>query len=87
MKSGKPHRLRVPLIPGVNDTEENLEAFAQFVSSVNKGTPIELLPYHKTAGAKYEMVGMEYKPVFQTDRKVFTHPEIFEKYGLEATVL
>jgi hypothetical protein len=39
------------------------------------------------AGAKYEMVGMEYKPIFQTDTKVSSHPEIFEKYGLEATVL
>ena len=87
MKSGRPHRLRIPLIPGVNDTVENLDAFAGFVSSVNPLTPIELLPYHKTAGAKYEMVGMEYKPIFQTDTKVSTHPEIFEKYGLEATVL
>ena len=87
MKSGKPHRLRIPLIPGVSDTEENLEAFARFVSSVNRSTPVELLPYHKTAGAKYEMVGLEYKPIFQTDRKVSAHPEIFEKYGLEAKVL
>ena len=87
MKSGMPHRLRIPLIPGVNDTAENLDAFAQFVSSVNPHTPIELLPYHKTAGAKYDMVGMEYKPIFQTDQKVCTHPEIFEKYGLEAAVL
>ena len=87
MKSGRPHRLRIPLIPGVNDTVENLDAFAGFVSSVNPLTPIELLPYHKTAGAKYEMVGMEYKPIFQTDTKVSTHPEIFEKYGLEAKVL
>ncbi len=87
MKSGKPHRLRIPLIPGVNDTVENLEVFARFVSSVNRETPIELLPYHKTAGAKYEMVGMEYKPIFETDCKVCTHPEIFEKYGLEVSVL
>ena len=87
MESGKPHRLRVPLIPGVNDTEENLEAMAKFVSSVNQKTPIELLPYHKTAGAKYEMVGMEYKPIFDTEQKVTTHLEIFKDYGLECTVL
>ena len=85
--SGAEIILRCPVIPGVNDTAENLDAFAGFVSSVNPLTPIELLPYHKTAGAKYEMIGMEYKPIFQTDTKVSTHPEIFEKYGLEATVL
>ena len=87
MESGKPHRLRVPLIPGVNDTNENLEAMAKFVSNVNPKTPVELLPYHKTAGAKYEMVGMNYSPIFDTEQKVATHLEIFRNYGLECTVL
>ncbi len=87
MNSGIPQRLRVPLIPGVSDTADNLEAFARFVSSVNKNTPIELLPYHKTAGAKYKMVGMEYRPIFQTEQKVSAPLEIFEKYGLEAAIL
>lgn len=87
MRSGKPHRLRIPLIPGVNDTEENLEAFAAFVSSVHKETPVELLPYHKTAGAKYSMVGMEYQPIFNTEQKVAARLDIFEKYGMEVSVL
>lgn len=87
MESGKPHKLRVPLIPGVNDTVENLEAMARFVSSVNRETPIELLPYHKTAGAKYVMVGMEYTPIFDTEQKVCTHTEVFESYGLDCKIL
>lgn len=87
MKSNKPFRIRVPLIPGVSDTIENIEAFAKFIVENNKNTFIELLPYHKTAGAKYGMVGSEYKPIFDIDRKVEIHEDIFKKYGLEAKVL
>ena len=87
MKSGKPFRIRVPLIPGVSDTKDNIEAFAKFISETNSNTFIELLPYHKTAGAKYEMVGLNYKPVFDIDKEVELHEDIFAKYGLEYKVL
>ncbi len=85
LQSGVPCRIRVPLIPGVNDTEENLRATSAFVA--RHPAPVELLPYHQTAGAKYAMVGMEYAPGFHTAQAVQTHPEIFREYGLECTVL
>ena len=87
MKSGKPCRFRVPLIPGVNDTTENMRATAEFVSGVNPHVPIELLPYHITAGAKYGMIGEDYKPIFDTQRKVQVHLELLKSYGLEVSVL
>ena len=87
MQSGKPCRLRVPLIPGVSDTQENLEATAAFIASHGTHVPVELLPYHKTAGAKYEMIGAKYEPIFDTERKVTPHEAIFRQYGLECTVL
>ncbi len=55
-KSGKCCRVRTPLIPGITDTEENLEAIASLVGD----TPWEKLPYNALAGAKYSMLGMEY---------------------------
>ena len=55
--SGHPVIVRIPLIPGVNDSVENLTATAEFV----RGTPglirVELLPFNPMAGAKYAMVG------------------------------
>lgn len=87
MKSNKQFKIRVPLIPGVNDTEENINEFAKFISDNNNKTFIELLPYHKTAGAKYEMVGMDYKPIFDVEQKVNFHEDIFKKYGLEYKIL
>ncbi len=54
--SGKSFVFRVPLIPEITDTEENLKAIARIVGECRT----ELLPYNPFAGAKYSMVGMEY---------------------------
>lgn len=55
-KSGKRFLIRVPLIPGITDTEENLSSVAR----VADGAPVELLPYNDMAGAKYPSVGKAY---------------------------
>lgn len=54
--SGKPHLLRTPLIPGITDTPENLDAIRRLVGT----SSWEQLPYNQMAGAKYPMLGMEY---------------------------
>lgn len=87
MRSGKPCRFRIPLIPGVNDTEENMRATAELVSGINPAVPIELLPYHVTAGAKYAMIGRNYAPAFDVNRTVSVHLDLFKAYGLECSVL
>ena len=87
IRSGKSCRLRVPLIPGVSDTEENLAATAAFIAANGTHVPVELLPYHKTAGAKYEMIGAKYEPMFDTERRVTARENLFRQYGLECSVL
>lgn len=54
--SGKPFTLRVPLIPGITDTEKNLRGLAELAGDA----PVELLPYNRLAGAKYPQAGMVY---------------------------
>ncbi len=51
-----PFILRVPLIPGITDTEENLSGLADIAGA----DPVELLAYNAMAGAKYPMIGMEW---------------------------
>lgn len=51
--------VRVPLIPGFNDGEENLAATAEFVKAYCAGGMIEVLPYHKMASGKYVELGLE----------------------------
>ncbi len=55
-KSGKNFVFRVPLIPGITDTKENLTA----IRALTEGFKVEYLPYNKMAGAKYPMLGMSY---------------------------
>lgn len=54
--SNKQFVFRVPLIPDITDTEENLKA----ISEIAGDCPVELLSYNPLAGAKYEMLGEKY---------------------------
>ena len=87
LESDTPCIIRVPLIPGVNDSAENLEAAAQFVCGAKNLMRVELLPYHQTAGAKYEMAGMQYAPGFETDRQPNADTSAFERRGVPVKVL
>ncbi len=86
-RSGKPFVIRIPLIPGVNDTHENKIATAELLKDAKALERVELLPYHQTAGAKYSTVGAEYDPGFDVTRPVDTDISDFEKYHIAVSVL
>ena len=52
--------VRIPLIPGINDDENNLDETARFVASLERPYPVQLLPYHKVGGDKYRRLGQPY---------------------------
>ena len=52
--------IRVPIIPGVNDDEANLDATAAFVGPLPGIQRVDLLPYHPTGEAKFARAGMNY---------------------------
>jgi len=83
---GKPCVFRIPLIPGVNDSDENLIATAKFLGN-NGAKQVELLPYHKTAGAKYSLVGEEYKPAFNPEKEPNINTKPFKQCNIEVSVL
>ena len=84
--SGKPFITRIPLIPGVNDTCENLRQTAAFLQTLDV-KKIELLPYNKAAGAKYKMLGRRYETDFDPFAAPKTHRDIFEDHEIEVRVL
>lgn len=84
--SGTDFITRIPLIPGVNDTAENITATAEFMRKCDVHK-IELLPYNKLAGGKYKMLGRDYTVNFDESAEVSTHTEIFSKYGIEVRIL
>jgi len=48
-------QVRIPLIPGMNDSAENVEAAGRFCSELGDAvTVVQLLPYHRLGSAKYK---------------------------------
>ena len=52
--------VRIPVIGGVNNSEENISASAAYVRSVLPDAGMELLPYHRLGKIKYEALGMQW---------------------------
>jgi len=60
VERGIPMIVRIPLIPGLTDTDENIEAIAKFVEGLNPELPVNVLPYHRMGMGKYRMLDREY---------------------------
>lgn len=82
-----PFVVRVPLIPGVNDDEANLERTAQLVADAPALRGVELLPYNTMAPAKYPRAGRQFRPGFDTTRAPRVDRTVFERYDIACEVL
>ena len=70
--------VRVPVIPGVNDTEEEMKKIKNFFDTKGYPKKIELLPYHAMGEHKYAALGkesVEFQP--PTEDKVNYLKQIF----------
>lgn len=74
--------IRVPLIPGVTDNLQNMSAIAQIVRDIPGLIRVDLLPYHELAGAKYPLLGLEYRPGFDEKQAPQVFAEPFDVLGL-----
>lgn len=52
--------IRIPIIPGINDNEENITQTAKFISTLQGIQYISLLPYHKVGKQKYKRLNRTY---------------------------
>ena len=77
-----PFILRMPIIPGVNDNIEHFQTAARLVRDSESLERVEILPYRREAGAKYEMVGRTYSPGFDENNQVHMNREVFEQAGI-----
>jgi len=72
--------VRFPLIPGINDDEENLNAMAEFLESC-ASPPLEILPYHEFGRGKFFNLGRAYpladKKITLPDREKINRAEEF----------
>ncbi|MBN1935007.1 MAG: glycyl-radical enzyme activating protein [Anaerolineae bacterium] len=80
-------QIRVPLIPGITDTEDNLRGIFALLREV--GLPhVALLPYNPSAGAKYEWLDRPYDIQAEPQgRKLLDRfVSLAEEMGIEAVI-
>jgi pyruvate formate lyase activating enzyme len=84
--SGKPFVIRVPLVPGVTDTDENFHQIAGLVAGLPGLVGVDLLAYNRQAGAKYAAAGMLFHPTYDETQPVHVDRSIFHEAGIEVNV-
>ena len=56
-ESGNAIRVRIPILPGVNDDSENLDALTRYLAPLGVRN-IDLLPYHELGNSKYHRLNL-----------------------------
>lgn len=85
---GKKIIIRMPYIPGVNDTEENLYKVGDLACKLNISM-IHLLPFHKMGEGKWNGLGKNYpfSSVEMPSKESLKHAErLFESMGLSVNI-
>ncbi|MDR0732248.1 MAG: glycyl-radical enzyme activating protein [Treponema sp.] len=70
--------IRIPVIPGFNNTRENMQKTAAFLKNLVQVRRLDLLPYHQLGASKYEGLGINY------GHKDLTPPDKSEMKALAA---
>jgi pyruvate formate lyase activating enzyme len=89
-EAGKHIIIRIPLIGGVNDTDENIELTAKFISELaGEKKQVHLLPYHAIAENKYRKLGKsdDFEKLKEPDKETLERAIAkFGEYGILASV-
>lgn len=81
--------VRFPLLPGINDDDENVRAMGQFLTSLEKRPRVDILPYHRAGVDKYDRLGREPRlpeTLPPSEGAVAAVARRLEGYGLHVTV-
>ena len=86
---GIPIRVRLPLVPGLNDSRENVRATAAFAASLRHLEALDVLPYHRIGEPKWRQLGRPYQlhGVVPHDRdRVHELADLAREFDIEVTV-
>lgn len=82
-----PMVIRIPLIPGYNDTDKNSEECARFATGLGI-TMVELLPFHRLCAGKYKKLRRDWElseVLSPSPERLKELQEIFTARGLSCT--
>ena len=85
---GVPMHVRLVIIPGVNDSESEIRARMEIISSLNSVEQVDILPYHRYGAGKYARLGLEY-PIVEMEEhskeQIDMIRALVESYGIKTT--
>jgi len=81
--------LRVPIIPGINDDDENIRQTGAFAAALPHLNRVDILPYHHAALEKYKRLNKVYglpetRP--PSDERMAEITQILEEFGLQVKI-
>ena len=89
-ETGANINIRIPLVGGVNNDEENMKATARFVAELSgEKKVVNLLPYHKIAQTKYQKLGRpdDFRLLEEPTKEAQLRAlNIFQEYGIMASI-
>ncbi len=86
---GKEIIVRLPLIPGYNDSEENLQKTAELLKGLKTLKRVDILPFNKNSKIKYRQLGWSLPNVFEEILPLEREEavlKLFLGYGLPAQI-
>ncbi len=81
-------RISLPLVPGFNNSVDNLVATAEFIKKINIEW-VDILPLHSLATSKYEYLGLKspYPEIGEINKEeVNKARDVFTRYGFKTTI-
>jgi pyruvate formate lyase activating enzyme len=81
-------RISVPLVPGFNNSQDNLKATAEFLKTINVEW-VDIVPLHSLGSSKFEYLGLAspYKEIGVINKEeVIKARDIFARYGFKTTI-
>jgi pyruvate formate lyase activating enzyme len=89
-ETGSPIWVRFPVIPGVNDSEEEVRQIAAFLGPLQNIQWVELLPFHTLGSEKYASLGLDYPAagtIPPSKEKMAKLQALFSEKGLNVRVM
>jgi pyruvate formate lyase activating enzyme len=84
-----PLYIRIPLIPGCNDSEENIRATAKFALGLSSLVEVDIMPLHHLGKSRYESLDRPY-PIgnleLVPDEQIQKTKSLIESYGLKCRI-
>ncbi len=89
-KTGKEIWIRIPVIPGVNDSQAEIDAIGDYLAPLSNIRWVELLPFHTLGSEKYPSLDRQYTAKGLTppsNEKMASLQAVLEQRGLAVRIM